>query len=234
MISATQISPNRAIIENFRKSEYDCKSWSSLFDALQRLLSDEKYQDAFDIIYSLFKYLSLEAPQSVKEAFDSIWSPPQYQALINDPYNDPYFESGDLRNGIQLAATQHGNEYPKFINMTKVALSNSACGNTPLIHALYLYINHSFPKETPSPQEIDPLSCLNDTQQGSPEDLWKNDVTTLWKLGAEGNFLAALDRLIPLVNFLHRQQDLGFSLWGLERATEKACPNCVMVEEDIS
>lgn len=211
MISATQISPNRAIVENFRKSEYDCKSWSSLFDALQRLLSDEKYQDAFDIIYSLFKYLSLEAPQSVKEAFDSIWRHPQYQDLMNDPY----FETEGLQAGIELAAIQHGNEYPKFINMTKVALSNSACGNAPLIHALYLYINHFFPKETPSPQEIHPLSCLNDAQQGSPEDLWKNDVTTLWKLGTQGNFLAALDRLIPLVNFLHRQEDLGVFPLGI-------------------
>lgn len=218
MISATQISPNRAIVENFRTSEYDCKSWSSLFDALQRLLSDEKYQDAFDITYSLFKYLSLEAPQSVKEAFDSIWSPPQYQDLMNDPY----FETEGLQAGIELAAIQHGNEYPNFINMTKVALSNSACRNALLMHTLFLYINHFFPKETPSPQEIHPLSCLNDAQQGSPEDLWKNDVTTLWGLGAEGNFLAALDRLIPLVNFLHRQEDLGVFPLGIRKSDSKS------------
>lgn len=215
MISATKMSPNRAIIEKFRTSEYDCTSYSRLFDELQKLLSDGKYQDAFGITFSLFKYLSLEAPQSVKEAFDSIWSPPQYQALINDPYNDPYFESGDLRNGIELAATQHRNEYPKFINMTKAALSNPAYRNALLMQALNLYINHFFPKETPSPQEIDPLSCLNDAQQGSPEDLWKNDVTTLWKLGTQGNFLAALDRLIPLVNFLHRQEGLGVFPLGI-------------------
>lgn len=218
MISATQMSPNRAIVEKFRKSEYDCKSWSSLFDELQKLLSDGKYQDAFDITYSLFKYLSLEAPKSVKEAFDSIWSPPQYQDLMNDPY----FEAEALQTGIELAAIRHGNEYPKFINMTKAALSNSVCRNAFLIHALNLYINHFFPKETPSPQETHPLSCLNDTQQGSPEDLWKNDVTTLWGLGAQGNFLDALDLLIPLVNFLHQQEDLEVFPLGIRELDSKS------------
>lgn len=223
MISATQMSPNRAIVENFRKSEtaievYDCKSWSSLFDALQKLLNDGKYQDAFDITYSLFKYLSLEAPQSVKEAFDSIWSPPQYQALMNDPY----FETEGLQTDIEFAAIRHGNKYPNFIKMTKVALSNSACRNALLMQALNLYIKHFFPKETPSPQESHPLSCLNDTQQGSPEDLWKNEVTTLWELGAQGNFLAALDRLIPLVNFLHQQEDLGVLPLGIRESDNKS------------
>ena len=47
-------------------------------------------------------------------------------------------------------------------------------------------------------------------------------MTTLWRLGEQENFLAALDRLIPLVNFLHQQEDLGGFPLGIRESDRKS------------